>query len=76
MLGTEEGEHVSMAVLADGSYGVSDEIIYSYPVTCSKGTYIIVQGLPVSAFAQEKMDVTRKELVEERGMAFEIVGLQ
>lgn len=76
VLGTPEGEHVSMAVLADGSYGVSDELIFSYPVTCKDGAYSIVQGLTVSDFAQGKMDVTRKELTEERTVAFEMVGLQ
>jgi malate dehydrogenase len=73
--GTPAGEHVSMAVLGNGAYGIKEELIYSYPVTCKDGKWKIVEGLSVSDFAREKMDVTRKELVEERAMAFEIVGL-
>jgi len=75
LVGTPANEFVSMAVLADGSYGISDEVIYSYPVTCKDGKWTIVHGLTVSDWAREKMEITRKELVEERGMAFEIVGL-
>jgi malate dehydrogenase len=76
LVGTPAGEFVSMAVAAEGSYGIKDEIIYSYPVTCLNGKWTIVQNLPVSDFARDKMEITRKELVEERGMAFEIVGLK
>jgi len=76
LVGTPAGEFVSMAVTAEGSYGVSDEIIYSYPVTCKDGKWTIVQGLTVSDWAREKMEITRKELVEERAMAYEIVGLK
>jgi len=76
LVGTPAGEFVSMAVAAEGSYGIKDEIIYSYPVTCLHGKWTIVQNLHVSDFAREKMEITRKELVEERGMAFEIVGLK
>jgi malate dehydrogenase len=76
LVGTPAGEFVSMAVAAEGSYGIKDEIIYSYPVTCQQGKWTIVQNLPVSDWAREKMEITRKELVEERGMAFEIVGLK
>jgi len=73
--GTAQGEFVSMAVLANGAYGIKDEIIYSYPVTISNGHWKIVDGLTVSDWAREKMEITRKELVEERQMAFEITGL-
>jgi len=76
LVGTPAGEFVSMAVAAEGSYGIKDEIIYSYPVTCQNGKWTIVQNLHVSDWAREKMEITRKELVEERGMAFEIVGLK
>jgi malate dehydrogenase len=76
LVGTPAGEFVSMAVAAEGSYGIADEIIYSYPITSKGGKWTIVQGLTVSDWAREKMEITRKELVEERGMAFEIVGLK
>jgi len=76
LVGTRDGEIVSMAVVANGSYGISDEIIYSYPVSSKAGKWTIVQGLTISNWAREKMEITRKELVEERGMAYEIVGLK
>jgi len=75
ILGTREGEWVSMGVPADGSYGISDEIIYSYPVTCRGGKIEIVKGLEISDFARGKMELTKNELLEEKKMAFELVGL-
>jgi malate dehydrogenase len=66
MLGTPAGDWVSMAVPSDGSYGIPEGVIYSYPVTCSGGRYSIVQGLPVDAFSRERMDATHRELLEER----------
>jgi len=71
--GTPEGEWVSMGVPADGSYGISDNIIYSYPVHCKNGKYHIVQGLDIDDFSRKMMEATRKELVEEAEMALEIV---
>ncbi len=65
-LGTPEGEWVSMAVPADGSYGIGEGIIYSYPCTCKNGDYQIVQGLDIADFDREKMLATEKELQEER----------
>jgi malate dehydrogenase len=65
-LGTADGDWVSMAIPSDGSYGIPDGIIYSYPVTCRDGRYEIVQNLPVSAFSRARMDATAKELLEER----------
>eukprot|EP00744_Colponema_vietnamica_P007896 GILI01011305.1.p1 GENE.GILI01011305.1~~GILI01011305.1.p1 ORF type:complete len:362 (+),score=130.68 GILI01011305.1:118-1203(+) len=67
--GTAPGEWVSMAVPSDGSYGIPDGVIYSYPVTCHKGTYKIVQGLNIDAFSRQKMAETDKELREEKEMA-------
>jgi malate dehydrogenase len=66
MLGTAPGEFTSMAVHSDGSYGIEEGLIYSFPVTCSGGDYTIVQGLPVSDFARAKMTATEKELQEEK----------
>jgi malate dehydrogenase len=64
-LGTGEA-WVSMAVPADGSYGIEPGIIYSYPVRCEAGKYTIVQGLDINAFSRERMDATEAELREER----------
>ena len=64
-LGTA-GEIVSMGIHSDGSYGVAEGLIYSFPVTCENGQYTIVQGLEVNAFSQDLMDKTETELSEER----------
>ncbi len=66
VLGTPAGDWVSMAVPSDGSYGIAEGVIYSYPVTCKNGEYSIVQGLPIDAFSRGKMEATDKELREER----------
>lgn len=65
-LGTSEGDWVSMAVPADGSYGISEGVIYSYPCVCKNGDYEIVQGLPIDEFSRGKMAATDQELREER----------
>jgi malate dehydrogenase len=65
-LGTPKGSWVSMAVAADGSYGIKAGVMYGYPVTCSKGQWKIVKGLKPSAFSQERMRATEAELREER----------
>ncbi|MCW3000601.1 MAG: malate dehydrogenase [Solirubrobacterales bacterium] len=66
VLGSAEGDYVSMAVPSDGSYGVAEGIITSFPITTSGGEYSIVQGLDIPEFAQEKIDATVAELVGER----------
>jgi malate dehydrogenase len=66
VLGTPAGDWVSMAVPSDGSYGIAEGVIYSYPVTCKNGEYSIVQGLAVDPFSRGKMDATHRELREER----------
>jgi len=65
-LGTPEDDWVSMAIPSDGSYGISEGIIYSFPVRCADGRYEIVQGLDVDDFSRERMNATEQELVEER----------
>ncbi len=65
-LGTPDGDWVSMSVPSDGSYGISEGVIYSYPCVCKNGNYEIVQGLPVDDFSREKMKATEQELREER----------
>jgi malate dehydrogenase len=67
-LGSEEGNWVSMAVPSDGSYDIPEGLVYSFPVTCSKGKYEIVQGLEISEFSRSMMTATQAELEEERDM--------
>ncbi|WP_127783901.1 malate dehydrogenase [Rhodococcus sp. X156] len=64
--GTQVGDWVSMAVPSDGSYGVPEGLISSFPVTCSGGRYEIVQGLEIDAFSRGKIDASVAELTEER----------
>lgn len=61
-----DGKLISMAVPADGSYGIEEGIVYSYPVTCQNGEYSIVQGLEINDFSRARMDATEAELREER----------
>ena len=65
VLGTDDGDWVSMGIPSDGSYGIDEGLIYSFPVTCKGGEYSIVQGLEVDDFSREKMDATLAELKEE-----------
>jgi malate dehydrogenase len=65
-LGTDGDNWVSMGVYSDGSYGIAEGLIYSFPVRCKGGKWEIVQGLSIDAFSQEKMKATEKELSEER----------
>lgn len=64
-LGTD-GEIVSMGIHSDGSYGIDEGLIYSFPVTCAGGEYTIVQGLEPNEFSQNLMSATETELREER----------
>lgn len=64
--GSASDNWVSMAVPSDGSYGIPQGLIFSYPVECSGGEYSIVQGLEINEFSQSKIDATKKELEEER----------
>lgn len=64
-LGTS-GKTVSMGIHSDGSYGVEEGLIYSYPVVCENGNYSIVQGLEISETSQGLMDKSEQELIEER----------
>ncbi|MGB5605544.1 MAG: malate dehydrogenase [Gammaproteobacteria bacterium] len=61
-----DAEWCSMAIPSDGSYGISEGIIYSFPVICKNGDYSIVQNLEINAFSQEKMIASEQELREER----------
>ncbi len=66
VLGTPEGDWVSMAIPSDGSYGVQEGLISSFPVTCSGGEFKIVQGLELSEFSRARIDASVAELAEER----------
>jgi malate dehydrogenase len=66
VLGTPAGDWVSMAIPSDGSYGVQEGLISSFPVTCADGEYTIVQGLEVSEFSRSRIDASVAELAEER----------
>jgi len=72
-LGTA-GKTVSMGVYSDGSYGITKGLIYSFPCTCDKGDWSIVQGLEINAFSQAKMSATETELVEERDAVAHLLG--
>jgi malate dehydrogenase len=64
--GSAKDDWCSMAVISDGSYGIDEGIIYSFPVICENGDYQIVQGLDVSSFSQERLTLSEQELLEER----------
>jgi malate dehydrogenase len=65
-LGTAEGDWVSMGVYSDGSYGIAEGLIYSFPCVCKDGDWEIVQGLEINDFSRAKMSATEQELTEER----------
>ena len=70
--GTAEGDWTSAAIMSDGSYGVPEGIISSFPVTSSGGEWEIVQGLEVSEFSRARIDASVAELVEERDAVREL----
>jgi malate dehydrogenase len=72
VLGTTDGDWVSMAVPSDGSYGVPEGLISSFPVTCSGGKYEIVQGLELDEFSRTRIDASVAELAEERDAVKEL----
>jgi malate dehydrogenase len=71
-LGTPDGDWVSMAIPSDGSYGVAEGLISSFPVTCSGGEYSIVQGLDLDDFSRSRIDASVAELAEERDAVKEL----
>jgi malate dehydrogenase len=66
VLGSAPNDWVSMGIPSDGSYGIPEGVMYSYPVVCKGGKYEIVQGLEINAFSRARMAATDKELREER----------
>jgi malate dehydrogenase len=73
ILGTDEGDWVSMAVPSDGSYGIEEGLIYSFPVTCKDKKYTIVQDLEIDEYSQEKMRLSEQELIDEREMVADLL---
>ncbi len=71
-LGTSPGDWVSMSVPSDGSYGVPEGIISSFPCTCENGEYSIVQGLEIDDYSRGKIDASTGELAEERDAVREL----
>jgi malate dehydrogenase len=72
VLGTPEGDWVSMAVASDGSYGVPEGLICSFPVTTSAGEWEIVQGIELDDFARQRFEASVAELIEERDTVKEL----
>ena len=71
-MGTAPGDWVSMAVPSDGSYGVPEGLISSFPCTCANGEWSIVQGLEINEFSRGKIDASVAELAEERDAVREL----
>ncbi|MCZ6560334.1 MAG: malate dehydrogenase [Gammaproteobacteria bacterium] len=74
ILGSPDGDWVSMAIPSDGSYGIAEGIFYSCPVTCADGEYQIVDGLEINDFSRQRMDQTEAELREERDGVKDLLG--
>jgi len=72
--GTPEGEWVSMGVESDGSYGINEGVIYSFPCECRQGEYQIVKNLEIDDWSRGKMTTTLEELITERDLAHELLS--
>jgi len=72
VLGTPAGDWVSMAIPSTGAYGVEEGVISSFPVTCSDGSYEVVEGLDLDDFSRSRIDATVNELKEERDAVREL----
>jgi malate dehydrogenase len=64
--GTADGDWTSMGIVSDGSYGVPEGLVSSFPVTTKDGSFEIVQGLEINEFSRPRIDASVKELEEER----------
>ncbi|MEM6302199.1 MAG: malate dehydrogenase, partial [Pseudomonadota bacterium] len=71
---TSGDEWVSMGVYSDGSYGIEEGLIYSFPCRCNEGQWEIVTDLPVNEFSKERMLATENELKEERDAVAHLLG--
>jgi len=73
-LGTRDGDWVSMAVPSDGSYGIEEGVVFSFPVTCKDGEYEIVQGLELDELTRSRLHTSDKELRGEREVIEDLLG--
>jgi malate dehydrogenase len=73
-LGTEGDDWVSMGVYSDGSYGIAEGLIYSFPCRCCNGDWVIVQDADINEFSRAKMTATEQELIEERDAVAHLLG--
>ncbi len=71
-LGTADGDWASMAVPSDGSYGVAEGLISSFPATCTNGEWAVVQGLDIDDFSRGRIDASVAELADERDAVREL----
>jgi malate dehydrogenase len=74
LLRSHHNDWVSMSVPSDGSYGIPEGVMYSFPVTCRNGQFSIVQGLDISELGQKHMRDSLKELQEEREHVKHLLG--
>ncbi|MEJ2454159.1 MAG: malate dehydrogenase [Candidatus Thiodiazotropha sp.] len=72
-LGTREGDWVSMSIHSDGSYGIDEGVVFSYPVSCKDGQYEIVQGLELDDFSIARLKASERELREERAIIADLL---
>ena len=72
--GTRDGDWVSMGIASDGSYGIPEGVMFGYPVTCKGGKFEIVKGIDISDFSRGRINVTLKELQEERDAIKHLLG--
>ncbi len=72
-LGTREGDWVSMSIHSNGSYGIEEGVVFSYPVTCKDGQYEIVQGLELDDFSIARLQASERELREERAIIADLL---
>ena len=73
VLGTN-GRWVTMGIPSDGSYGIPKDVVYGFPVTCANGEYAMIRDLPIDEFSRERMNLTLKELEEERAGVASLLG--
>lgn len=66
VFGTRENDWTSMGILSDGSYGIPEGVVYSFPVTCKNGRYEIVRGLELSDYDKQRMQKSYEELITEQ----------
>jgi len=74
LMGTKQGEIVSVGLLSQGWYGIPADIVYSFPVQCSEGRWNVVSGLQLDSFSKERMSITTNELLEEKSDAMQFLA--